>query len=430
MPTTTRGLQSIRKIPHLRWWITALLFFSTVINYMDRQNLSILARTIQDDLKISDMQYSYVVQAFLLAYTITYIFAGRLTDWLGTRVSMTVFIVWWSISGMLTALSHSLLSLGFFRFLLGIGEPGNYTAAPKAVSEWFPPKERALVIGIYTAGATMGATIAPPVIAWLAMNYGWRMSFVLTGVVGLIWVIPWLLIYRRPEEHPRITAEELHVIRTNDAVEALADDSDASENPWRAVLRRRETWVLMIGRMLTDPVWYFYLFWFPKYLNDSRHLTLLEVGRIAWMVYLAADIGCLVGGYLSGVLIRRGMAPARSRLRVMTMSAILLPLSPLVAFAPNAYIAVIVASIAAFAHLSWQISLSTMVVNIFPKRLVGTVFGLVAAGSGFGGMVSTNLVGRMVTDYSYTPVFIAMGLLHPIAFLLIKTLRLPKNEKA
>jgi ACS family hexuronate transporter-like MFS transporter len=412
----------VRKIPNLRWWITALLFFSTVINYMDRQNLSILARTIQNDLKITDMQYSWVVQAFLLAYTLSYLFAGRLTDYLGTRVSMACFVVWWSIADMMTSMTRGVVSLGFFRFLLGIGEPGNYTAAPKAVSEWFPPKERGLVVGIYTAGATLGATIAPPVIAYLATQFHWRAVFLFTGSLGLIWVLPWLWLYRKPEEHPRLSDEERNLIKEENAA---AGESDAVPpgGRWHYILGRKETWLLMVGRMLTDPVWYFYLFWFPKYLTDARHLTLAEVGRIAWIVYLAADIGCILGGYLSGVLIKRGFAPARSRIWVMTLAAILLPLSPLVNSVSSPLMAVMIAGTAAFAHLAWQISLSTLIVDLYPKPYVGTVFGLVAAGSGFGGMISTNLVGQAVTHYSYAPVFLVMGCLHPIAYFMLRGLR-------
>ena len=390
-------------------YITVLLFLSTVINYMDRQNLSILARTIQNDLHITDLQYSYVVQAFLLAYTLSYIVAGRITDWLGARVSMALFIVWWSIADMCTSLSRGVASLAFFRFLLGVGEPGNYTAAPKAVSEWFPPPQRALIIGIYTAGATLGATIAPPVIAFLASRWGWRPVFLFTGSLGLFWVIPWVLIYRTPALSAATTAR--------------------SEYRWSEVLRRRETWILTVARLITDPVWYFYLFWFPKYLTDARHLPLVDVGRIAWVVYLAADIGCIAGGYLSGKLIQRGAAPVASRIRVMAIAAVLLPLSPFVPYMKTPLPAVLLASVAAFAHLSWQISLSTIIVDAFPQHLVGATFGIVAAGSGLGGMISTNLVGRLVTDYSYTPVFLAMGFPHVFAFLLVRRLR-PESQNS
>ncbi|MGB9606887.1 MAG: MFS transporter, partial [Bryobacteraceae bacterium] len=198
----------MRRIPHLRWWITGLLFASTVINYVDRQTLSILARTIQNELGMSELDYAHVVQAFLLAYTVAYLLAGRITDWLGARLSLALFLGWWSLADLLTGLARSAFSLGVLRFLLGLGEAGNYTAAPKAVSEWFLPRERALAVGIYTAGAMVGATISPPLISWLGGAFGWRMAFVATGAMGLLWLIPWLWLYREPWRHPRISAEE------------------------------------------------------------------------------------------------------------------------------------------------------------------------------------------------------------------------------
>lgn len=416
------------KIPNLRWWIVGLLFLSSVINYIDRQTLSILARTIQDDLRMTDVDYAAVVQLFLLAYTVTYLFAGRITDWLGTRVSLAAFIIWWSAANMLTGLARSTFSLGAFRFLLGIGEPGNYTASPKAVAEWFPPKERGLAIGIYTTGATIGATVAPPLIAWLATTYGWRGAFVFTGALGLLWVIPWLWLYRTPREHPRVTDAELALVEGDDARAETEDTAGETKHlterrRWAVLLARRETWLLLLSRVLTDPVWYFYLFWFPKYLSDQRGLSLLEVGRIAWIVYLAADLGSLLGGWASGALIKRGMNTINARKRVMIAAACLLPLSPLVALAPSVYVALLVASIAAFAHLAWQVTLGVLIVDLYPQKLMATVFGVVAAGSGLGGLISTGIVGRLVTDYSYTPVFVLMGLLHPLALLLILSIR-------
>ncbi|HZQ55232.1 MAG TPA: MFS transporter [Bryobacteraceae bacterium] len=389
----------------LRWWIAGLLFLSTVLNYIDRQNLSILARTIQDDLKISDFQYSYVVQAFFLAYTLTYIVAGRLTDWLGARSSMALFIAWWSIADMLTALSRSAFSLGVFRFLLGMGEPGNYTAAPKAVAEYFAPRDQGFVIGLYTAGATLGATVAPPVVAFTALHFGWRLVFVFTGGVGLLWLVLWLGIYGGSS--PR----------------AVLQPASTAAHPWRTVLHRRQTWQLLIARALTDPVWYFYLFWFPKYLTDARHQSLQSIGRTAWVVYLAADIGCLAAGYFSSVLIRKGAIPAEARVRLMAGSAVLLPFSAAVAVAPNLWAAVLIGSLATFGHLAWLTSLSSLILDLYPKELVGTVFGIVAAGSGLGGMLATELIGLAVTHYSYAPVFTAMGVLHPLALLLIWPLR-------
>lgn len=388
----------------LRWWIAGLLFLSTVLNYIDRQNLSILARTIQDDLKISDLQYSYVVQSFFLAYTLTYIVAGRFTDWLGARSSMAVFIAWWSIADMLTALSRSAFSLGAFRFLLGMGEPGNYTAAPKAVAEWFAPRDQGFVIGLYTAGATLGATLAPPLVAFTALHFGWRLVFVFTGGIGLFWLALWLSIYRRP-----VPGASVHTA--------------PAAHPWRTVLQRRQTWQLLIARAITDPVWYFYLFWFPKYLADARHQSLESIGRTAWVVYLAADIGCLAAGYFSSFLIRKGVIPAHARVRLMAGSAVLLPFSAAVAVAPNLWAAVLIGSLATFGHLAWLTSLSSLILDLYPKEFLGTVFGIIAAGSGLGGMLATELIGLAVTHYSYAPVFTVMGVLHPLALLLIWPLR-------
>lgn len=414
---------SPRGIRNLRWWVVVLLFFSTVLNYVDRQALSVLARPIQDELGMTDLDYANVVQAFLLAYTVAYLFAGRITDRLGTRASMVLFIAWWSIANMLTALSRSALSLGAFRFLLGFGEPGNYTVAPKAVSEWFAPRERALAVGIYTAGATIGATIAPPLVVFLAARYGWRGAFVVTGAAGLLWIVPWLWLYRTPREHPRITPEELALIEAHGTQPEPAAPIAGGTAGWGALLRRREAWLLTLMRLITDPVWYFYLFWFPKYLSDARGLTLIQVASLVWVVYLAADVGSIFGGWSSGRLIRRGATPVQARKWVMTGAALLLPVTVLVAFVESPHLALAFASIAALAHLTWMVTLTTLVTDLFPAASVATVFGVIAAGSGLGGMLSTALVGQLVTHVSYTPVFVAMGFLHPLALLLLWRIR-------
>jgi MFS transporter, ACS family, hexuronate transporter len=404
-------------IPHLRWWIVGLLFLSTVINYVDRQTLSILARTIQDDLGVSDSGYAAVVQAFLLAYTISYLVSGRITDWLGTRVSLSVFIIWWSLANIGTAFASSLLTLGMWRLLLGIGEPGNWTVGPKALSEWFPARERGLAYGIFTMGATIGATVAPPLIAWLAVSYGWRGAFVVTGVLGLLWVVPWLWLYWPPHEHPRLTEAERVL------VPAAASRSDAPRGAewtlWRTLLTQRDTWLLLGSRVLTDPVWYFYLFWFPKYLTDTRGLSLVEVGRVAWVVYLAADIGAVSGGWLSGRLIDRGHEPIAARKMVLRMAATTILVGPFVAWAPSIPLVLLCAGVVALSQLAWQVTIGALIVDRYPPASVATAFGIIAAGSGFGGMVSTGVVGYLVTHYSYVPVFVAMAMLHPLALALV-----------
>jgi ACS family hexuronate transporter-like MFS transporter len=410
-----------RPIANLRWWIIGLLFLSTVINYVDRQTLSVLARTIQDDLGLSNLQYAYIVQAFLVAYTLSYLVSGRITDWLGTRVSMAAFIIWWSLANITTAFASSAFTLGLSRFLLGVGEPGNYTAGPKAISEWFTPRERGLAYGVYTMGATIGATIAPPLIAWLAVSYGWRAAFVITGALGLVWVGPWLWLYRSPHEHPRLgDAERPFVPAASQVAEPVAAPAATGEwARWRDLLSDRGTWLLLLSRLLTDPVWYFYLFWFPKYLSDARGLSLVEIGHVAWVVYLAADIGSLAGGWLSGRFIGRGLRPIPARKAVLRLAAVGVLVGPFVPFATSLPIVLLCAAGVALAHLAWQVTLSALIVDRYPSSSLATAFGLIAAGSGFGGMVSTGVVGYMVTHYSYTPVFVGMAVLHPLALALV-----------
>lgn len=415
-----------RRIPHLRWWITALLFASTVINYVDRQTLSILARTIQNELGMDDLDYAHVVQAFLLAYTLAYLVAGRVTDWLGARISLALFLGWWSLANLATGFVRSTFQLGVCRFLLGLGEAGNYTAAPKAVSEWFLPKDRGLAVGIYTAGAMVGATISPPLISWLGSAFGWRMAFIATGALGLLWLLPWLWLYREPWRHPRITPEE--AAQAPPRPESSVDDASGWQL-WKEALSTRAAWLLMCARLLTDPVWYFYLFWFPKYLMDARGLTLAGVGKVAWVVYLAADLGSVLGGAMSGRLIRRGAAPVAARLRVMQAAAMVAPLGALVALKPPLEIALLLGAVVSFCHLTWQVTLTALAVDVVPPRIVATVFGLIAAGSGLGGLLSTDGVGRLVSAYSYAPVFALMALLHPCAYLVARNVRRLRSAK-
>lgn len=383
-----------------RWLILGLLFTASVINFVDRQTVSILARTIQNELGISDLGYSDVVQAFLFAYMISFLGAGWITDRLGTRVGMTLFIVWWSVANMLTSLAGSVRSLATARFLLGAGEAGLYTVAPKVVSQLFRPEQRGFAVGVYTAGATVGATLAPPLVAWLALQFGWRSAFIATGALGLLWVIPWLIWYRAGAAEPSIVPQ-------------------AAQARWSEVLRSPAVLLLLFGRVITDPVWHFILFWFPKYLTDVQHMSLAEIGRIAWLVYLAADVGSVAGGALSGRLIRRGYSPPEARRWVMTGAAALIPLCALTPFLESRAAIVGVVAIVAMAHLTWMVTLTTLAVDLFPAEKIGTIFGVIAAGSGLGGMLFTNLVGRLVTSFSYTPVFILMSGMHPVALLLI-----------
>ncbi len=449
------------KIPGFRWWIVALLFGAAVLNYVDRQTLSALAPTIQGDLKMDDRDYANVVNIFLVAYTIAYLISGRIADKIGTRASMALFVVWWSVANMLTAAAQGTRSLSGFRFLLGLGEAGIWPAASKVVSEWFPAKERALAIGVYTMGATIGATLAPylviplathayaetmPALAnWLGHGTGWRIAFILTGLAGLMWLVPWLLFYRQPRESKQITAGELKLIEESAAAENPADSLAANAWSWKQVFLFRGTWLLLLGRLITDPVWYFYQFWFPKYLSADRHLSQEQL-KITWIIYAAAGVGSLLGGWLSGQFVKRGTAPAASRLWVMLGCAMLMPLSPFIAQATGLNLAMTLTVCTVLASLAWLINISSLVVDVVPKHSLGTVFSVVATGSTIGGIIMNMIVAAMVSGpstkpdgfldhaiktifgpllevvqgHGYAQWFLIMAFLHPAAWLLLK----------
>lgn len=405
------------KLPHLRWWIAGLLFLASILNYLDRQTLSILAPTIQQELALSDDDYALVVNCFLVAYTVATLVSGRVVDFLGVRVSLALFVGWWSVANILTGFARSLGSLGFFRFMLGLGEAGNWTAAPKAVAAWFDPRERGMAIGLYTLGATIGATIAPLLITAVAARHGWQGAFVITGLLGLVWLVPWLCFYRAPREHPLLREQERAL---------LPAEPPVAEKPegWLEVLRRREVWLLMLGRMLTDPVWYFYQFWFAKYLHDERGVSQLGLS-ITFVIFLAADLGSVGGGWFSGLLVKRGHTAPAARLRIMLLAACLMPLSAVVPLAGWLWLALAVGMLIAFAHMAWLINLSSLVVDLVPQRSLATAFGVIATGSALGGMMMNSAVGKIVSQGSYAPAFVALAFVHPLAIVILWRLRRP-----
>jgi MFS transporter, ACS family, hexuronate transporter len=471
-PSVPVRAASKRTLPGLRWWIVALLFGAAVLNYVDRQTLSALAPTIQLDLDMDDRAYANVVNIFLVAYTIAYLVSGRIADSMGTRASMVLFVAWWSVANMLTAAAQGVRSLSVYRFLLGLGEAGVWPAASKAVSEWFPARERALAIGLYTMGATIGATVAPylviplatyaysdtlPVVArWLGQGAGWRLAFLLTGLVGLAWLVPWLWLYRQPRQSKLISDQELQMLETCSATENAAS---AGEKPWTwgQVFAFRGTWLLLLGRLITDPVWYFYQFWFAKYLSSDRHLSQEQL-KITWVVYAAAGVGSLLGGWLSGRLVQRGIAPAASRLWVMLGCACLMPLAPFIARATGLPMTMALTVVTVIAALAWLINISSLVVDLVPKHSLGTVFSVVATGSTVGGIMMNLIVATMVAGPSskapgfldqalksltgplldqvqgrgYAQWFLLMAFLHPLAWIVLKVggaARIPTSTK-
>jgi ACS family hexuronate transporter-like MFS transporter len=405
------------KISGLRWWIAGLLLLAAVLNYVDKNTLALLAPTIQKDLGLTDQHYANIQNAFQVAYTIALLASGAIVDKLGPRLALALFVGWWSIANVFTAAARSVMSLSVFRFLLGLGEAGNWTASPKSVSEWFPAKERGLAIGIYTAGTPIGMTVAPLFIIWLAGAYGWRSTFVVTGLMGLVWLVPWVFFYRQVKTHPMMTESERTWITSNAGVEESSANTGARWT-WLQSFGQPVVWCLLIGRMLSDPIWFFYQNWYPKYLVSARGLTQTEV-KITWVMFLAAGLGSLLGGAIAGAFIKRGRAPERVRLVVMMICALFMPLSPMVAFAPTTNQSLALASLIVFFHLAWLVNIGALVVDVVPKSSLGTVFGIVAAGSSLGAIIMNDLVAKLVKTSGYTQwYFIAAGL-HLVAIVVL-----------
>ncbi|MCW5978187.1 MAG: MFS transporter [Bryobacteraceae bacterium] len=401
-------------MPHLRWWIAGLLFLATIINYVDRQALSVLAPLLRDEFGMSNTDYSRIVSAFMLAYLIMQTGSGRLMDWVGTRAGFSLCIAWWSAAAMLHAAARSALSFGLFRFLLGLGEAGNWPGGVKAVSEWFPARERAFAIGFFNSGSTLGAVIAPPLVAWLAIHYGWGNAFLITGALGFVWLALWLPLYRTPDRHPWITAPELDHIRSGRESAGLAE-----RIRWVRLFSYRQVWGLVLGRMLADPVWWFYVFWLPEYLKRERQFSLAMIGYFAWIPFLGATVGCLVGGAASGWLIRRGMPVLRARKTVMFASAVLMMSGIPAVLATDANVAIALITVATFAYSTWAANILTLPADLFPPGIVASVSGLSGTGAATGGMVFTLVIGAVVDRFSYLPVFTAAGLMPLAAFALI-----------
>ena len=417
---------SRRTILPVRWCIALLLLAASVLNYIDRQSLSILASTIQRELRISDSGYATILQCFLGSYTVMYLVSGRIVDRYGARLAETGFILWWCFSNMATSLVTGVGSLGVVRSLLGVGEPGNFTAAAKAVSEWFPKGEKAIAVGMYSMGATLGAAIAGPLISILALRFGWRSAFLFTGVAGLTLATLWYQFYRSPKDHSWLGAKERALLISEGVISDSVEPPAAAS---RLPIREKSLWAVLFSRMITDPLWYFYLFWFPKYLQEVRGFTLADIGRTIWVVFVAADLGCLLGGWLSGRLIRSGFAPVSARLTVMSGSACVVALSFLTPHLPGRAMPLAAAAAFAFAHMIWMTNSTTLPIDIFPAGAIGSAQGLIGAGSSLGGFISSGLIGYCLTHASYTPVFFAMSFLHPVALaVLFFTLRRSSSE--
>ena len=405
----------------MRWLITSWLTLSTVLNVIEKQTLSIVAPFLRETLHISLEQYSYIVTAFLVSYGVMYAVGGWFVDRVGERIGMAACVGWWAVCTMLTSLVQGALSLGAVRFLVGLGEPGVYPAALKTTTRWFPKAERGTPIAVFSSGGAVGNMLAAPLIAMVALRFGWRASFLLPGTLGLLWLAGWLTIYRLPEKHPGVTAHDL--------AKLAEEDSTDPKLGWFALFRNRNVMALVLARLISDPVNYFYVFFIPEYLKSQRGFSLADIGMYAWMPFMAGALGGMVGGRWSDILIKRGTQPAKARLRILYMSAAVAPLGVLTSQVHSVAVALILMSLMSFIVYCWFINTAAVIPDIASVRQAGSILGIMGTAGTFGGMLFMPLVGFLVTRFgSYQLIFAIVGSVHVIgALILWGMIRIPKQ---
>jgi ACS family hexuronate transporter-like MFS transporter len=426
----------------IRWIICALLFFATTINYIDRQIIGILKPTLVAQFGWSDERiYAAIVFSFQLAYAIGLLLAGRVMDKLGTRLGLALAVVLWSVAAIAHAWAHWFPSLqlptlnldatsgltvvmlvgasagfGLVRFFLGLAEAGNFPASIKAVAEWFPKKERAFATGIFNSGSNVGALLTPLAVPWITLHWGWEAAFVATGAIGFVWLAFWLLFYHEPEKHPRLSAAELAYIRSDPA-------EQTTPIAWSRLVGYRQAWAFAIGKFLTDPIWWLYLFWIPDFFSRNHGLDLKSIGLPLVVIYLVADVGSIGGGWLSSAFIKRGWTVNRSRKTAMLVCALAVVPIVFAARVSNLWVAVGLVSIAAAAHQGWSANIFTLVSDTFPRRAVGSVVGFGGMAGAVGGMLVSIVVGAILQSVkSYVPIFLIAGFAYLVALAIIHLL--------
>lgn len=433
-------------VGHFRWVICALLFFAATVNYIDRQVLSILKPTLEHEFGWSETDYGWIVFSFQTAYAIGLLIVGRLMDRFGTKKGFAYSITLWSLAALAhawalpigAAVATILTVFGFVsqstaftsvvgfivvRFLLGLGEAGNFPASIKTVAEWFPKKERALATGIFNSGTNIGALATPLLVPLVVLYWGWYEAFIITGVIGFIWLAFWLLIYRKPEEHPKLTRGELAYIQSDPTEPTV-------RIPWMRLFPHRQTWAFAVGKFMTDPIWWVYLFWLPDFLNKKHGLDLKTFGLPIAIIYIIADVGSIGGGYISSRLIKQGWSINSSRKTAMLICALAVVPIVIASMTSSLWLAVILIGIAAAAHQGWSANIFTLSSDMFPKQAVGSVVGIGGMFGAIGGMVISPLVGYILqTTGSYVPIFIIAASAYLVALFIIHLLA-PKLEPA
>ena len=397
----------------VRWRICALLFAATTLNYIDRQVLGVLAPDLGRLIGWNEIQYGYIVTAFQAAYAIGLVCAGAIIDRLGTRLGYALAICIWSAAAMSHALVHTVLGFGIARFMLGLGEAGNFPAAIKTVAEWFPRRERALATGIFNAGANIGAILAPLIVPWVAVKWGWQYAFLFTGVLSATWLAIWLRQYRAPAQHPRVSPQELACIRSD-------PPEPAAKLPWSSLLAFRQTWAFAAAKFMTDPIWWFFLFWLPKFLNSEYGLTLTALGPPLIAIYLMSDVGSIAGGWIAARFIQRGWSVNRARKSAMLICALAVVPIVFAAGVHNLWVAVALIGLATAGHQGWSANVFTLPSDMFPPRAVGSVVGLGGFAGAVGGMMISTFTGFLLqTTGSYIPVFIMAGSAYLLALAVV-----------
>jgi ACS family hexuronate transporter-like MFS transporter len=398
-----------------RWRICALLFFATTLNYMDRHVLSILAPNLQNEIGWNEIEYGYIVAAFQAAYGIGVVLVGKLLDHKGVRILYALAVFAWSLAGMAHAFAGSVTGFVAARFALGLGESANFPAALKTVSEWFPGKERALVAGIFNAGSNVGIIAAALIVPWIALKYNWELAFIGIGMLGFIWVIFWLLTYRRPERHPRLSAEELNYIQSDNKKE------EVYYVPWKKVLFKKETIIVCIVRFISDPTWWFLLFWLPKFLNENHGITLVDIGLPMIIIYVIADVGSIAGGWFSSHLIKSNKSVDFARKTTMFICAVCVIPIVFASQTGNLYIAVGLISLAAAAHTGWMANVYAIISDVFPRNAIGSVTGISVLSAVVGGMIYATVVGFILEKTgNYFLIFLISGFAYVIAWVVLR----------
>jgi ACS family hexuronate transporter-like MFS transporter len=415
---------SVTRVGRVRWVICALLFFGTTINYVDRQVLGILAPDLQHEIGWSELDYARIVIAFQVAYAVMMLAWGRILDKIGIKLGFAIAVVWWSLAAMGTALARSAVQFGMARFLLGVGEAANFPASIKTVAEWFPKSERAFATGIFNSGTNIGAVVAPIMVPLLAAKWGWQAAFIGTGALGFAWLVAWWTMYSGPAAHPRVTTAERQYIE--DGIE----EAVTSKVPVGQVLGRRQLWAFASGKLLTDPIWWFYLFWLPKFLAQEHGIRGTALIPYLTSVYLIADFGSVIGGYVSSTLIKRGWTVNAARKTTMGMFAAIVPFVIIASQTRSPWLAVGLIGMATACHQAWSANLFTLSSDMFPRRAVGTVVGIGGFAGGIGGILVAEFAGRVLQrDPSfYLPMFVVAGVIYLVALGVIHLLA-PRLEQ-